>query len=100
MDAPTAAQYQLTAGDDVFVIGMFGTYVGRERAEPIMRRGYIATVPAGPVRVKLGHDTFGYANAFLCELTSIGGQSGAPVFILPPMYRIPKVKMPEGWPLL
>jgi hypothetical protein len=64
-------------GDEVFFTGLFVNHVGRERNEPIVRIGNIASMPTGKVKSR----TLGLIDAYLIEAKSIGGFSGSPVFV-------------------
>jgi hypothetical protein len=79
------------AGDEVCVIGRFINREGRERNTPTVRFGHIAQMPIEPIDYQgKSHDSF------LCEVKSIGGFSGSPVFLAP----ISDVGRPEGSSLI
>jgi hypothetical protein len=64
-------------GDEVFTVGLFHRHAGKDRNEPIIRVGNIASLPVGPVPLGHGRE----AEAILVEARSIGGLSGSPVFV-------------------
>ena len=64
-------------GDEVFMVGLFHRHTGRDRNEPIIRVGNIASLPSAPVPLDEGEK----AEAILIEPRSIGGLSGSPVFV-------------------
>lgn len=67
---------QIGAGDEVFLIGLFANHYGEQRNIPIVRVGNIAAMPEEPVQTRVGPQ-----QAYLVESRSIGGLSGAPVFV-------------------
>lgn len=73
-------EYEITAGDEIFVAGLFTNHFGQDRNIPIIRTGNIAAMPEEPVKTKYK----GYIDAYLMEARSIGGLSGSPVFIKRP----------------
>jgi hypothetical protein len=68
-------------GDDVFTVGLFYHHQGESKNHPIVRMGNIAMMPNEPIK----HKKFGDMEAYLIELRSMGGLSGAPVFVLNPV---------------
>lgn len=66
-------------GDDVFMVGRFIGYDGKERNMPCVRFGNIAMLPGEPIsqRPARNHDQ----ESFMVEMRSISGFSGAPVFV-------------------
>lgn len=68
----------ISAGDEVFTVGLFSYHAGTERIEPIVRVGNIAAFPTE--RVYTG-ETYGPTPAVLIEARSIAGLSGSPVFV-------------------
>jgi len=64
-------------GDECFNIGIFIFAKGEQANSPLLRYGTIAMIPADPIV------TTGYGNmeAYLTEARSLGGVSGAPVFV-------------------
>jgi hypothetical protein len=70
-------QYEITLGDEVFMIGLFRDYRGPERNIPIVRVGNFACFVEGTV-LPTGARHF---DKFLIEVRSIGGLSGSPVFL-------------------
>lgn len=66
----------ITIGDDIFIPSLFSGHVGERRNIPIVRVGNIAALPVESIRV--GSPT---VPAYLIETRSLGGISGAPVFL-------------------
>ncbi len=89
VNAEILADWSIGTGDDVFMVGMLNKHPGAERNEPTVRRGGIALIPADPVRVETSPGTFRDIEGYLIELWSMSGHSGSPVFIYPPIGRIP-----------
>jgi hypothetical protein len=65
-------------GDEVFMTGLFTHVAGEDSNTPICRVGNVAMLPRD--RIYTG-SSYGYMEAFLIETRSIGGISGAPVFV-------------------
>jgi hypothetical protein len=65
-------------GDEVVLIGRFVNQEGKQRNTPTVRFGHIAQMPSEPIECD-GH----LQESFLCEIKSIGGFSGSPVFVAP-----------------
>jgi hypothetical protein len=65
-------------GDEVILIGRFINQEGKERNLPTIRFGHISQMPFEPIEYE---GTF--QQSFLCEIKSIGGFSGSPVFLAP-----------------
>jgi len=65
-------------GEDLVVLGLFGSHVGTKRNLPIVRSGNIASMPEEAlVDENTGHEY----SAYLAEVRSIKGLSGSPVFV-------------------
>jgi hypothetical protein len=71
------ATHKIGIGDDVFCIGLFSRFVGEAKNFPILRFGAVALMPDEPIPTKY----FGNVEGFLIEVRSVGGLSGAPVFV-------------------
>lgn len=82
-------------GDDIFLVGRLITSAGKQKNTPSVRFGHVAMMPLETVR----HRHYGDMYAFQCEIKSIGGYSGSPVFVyIPPMSIRPgSDKMKLGW---
>jgi hypothetical protein len=63
-------------GDEIFIPSLFTGHVGERRNIPVVRHGHIAAMPHEAIRY--GSPT---RPAFLIETHSLGGTSGAPVFM-------------------
>ncbi len=64
-------------GDDVFMVGRYVDHQGTQRNLPTVRFGNIAQMPDEPIVHPDGHEQ----ESFLVDMRSIGGFSGAPVFL-------------------
>ncbi|CAH1664549.1 Serine protease [Hyphomicrobiales bacterium] len=74
-------EFDIGPGDDTFTLGRFINHEGRQQNLPTVRFGNIAQMPWEPVRQNNGF----LQDSFLVESRSIGGYSGAPVFVyIPP----------------
>lgn len=65
-------------GDEIILIGRFINLEGNERNIPSVRFGHISQMPIEPLEYE-GR----FQDSFLCEIKSIGGFSGSPVFLAP-----------------
>ena len=75
-------KYNIGPGDDTFMIGRFVNHEGRQKNLPSIRFGNIAQMPYESIRLSSGIEQ----EAFLVETRSLGGYSGAPVFVqIPPL---------------
>jgi len=73
-------------GDAVYVVGLFSKMVGRTKNIPIVRTGFIASMPDEKVpNIKIGNWR-GPAEAYLIESRSIHGWSGSPIFVRPTLH--------------
>lgn len=68
---------EIGPGDEVFLPGLFVNHAGSKRNIPIIRVGNIAAMPGEPIILR----DWGKMVAYLVEARSIGGLSGAPVFV-------------------
>ena len=66
----------IDVGDEIFIPSLFTPHVGEKRNIPIVRIGHIAARPIESIR--WGSPTL---PAYLIETKSLGGTSGAPVFL-------------------
>lgn len=74
------------AGDAVYVIGLFSKMAGREKNIPIVRTGFIASMPDEKIpRIRIGKWR-GAAEGYLIESRSISGWSGSPIFVRPTLH--------------
>jgi hypothetical protein len=65
-------------GDEIILVGRFINHEGKERNMPTVRFGHISQMPIEPIEYE-GQQQ----ESFLCEVKSIGGFSGSPVFLAP-----------------
>jgi len=66
----------IAIGDEIFIPSVFVPHVGEKRNIPIVRIGHIAARPIESIRA--GSPTL---PAYLIETKSLGGTSGAPIFL-------------------
>jgi hypothetical protein len=64
-------------GQEVYMVGRHINHEGRQRNLPTARFGHIAQLPYEPIRNEAGLQQ----EAFLVDLRSLSGYSGAPVFV-------------------
>ncbi|PZO53344.1 MAG: hypothetical protein DCF16_07335 [Alphaproteobacteria bacterium] len=74
-------------GDMCYAVGLFRLMTGRERNLPFVHTGHIGLMP-GEERIPVRNWRRGpnepatiYVDGYLCELTSLEGLSGSPVFV-------------------
>jgi len=82
---------RIGAGDDVFMVGRFIGYDGKQQNEPTVRFGNLSISSPVPIT----HPRGSKQESFLIETRSLAGYSGSPVFvhILPMSLRAPS----GGW---
>jgi hypothetical protein len=73
----TARHYAIGIGDETYTLGIFTHLRSREKNRPILRTGNLAVFP----EIKVPTKNFGNMDAYLIEARSLGGLSGAPVFV-------------------
>lgn len=77
-------------GDELFAIGLYSNRPGNARPLPISRFGHLVRMPDEPISLQVDSVTRSApVDAYLAELASWGGQSGAPVFVHVSTSRIP-----------
>jgi hypothetical protein len=62
-------------GDEVFIVGLFRKWAGREKFSPVVRHGHIAMMADEPIPT----DNYGDTPMHLIEAFSLKGMSGSPV---------------------
>jgi hypothetical protein len=85
------ADMQLELGVQVLVIGLFTHHKGTKRNIPIARIGSLACL----VEEKVVSPQYGEMDAYLVETHSIGGLSGSPVFLRPPLWALTDKGQPK-----
>ena len=87
------AEKNIGIGNEIFVAGMFIQRIGEGKNIPIVRHGTIAAMPEEKIET-----AYGYHDAYLVELRSLGGLSGSPVFVqIPPVNHVNgKVEFAQG----
>jgi hypothetical protein len=71
-------EHEIGPGDEVVAIGRFINHEGKQRNNPTVRFGFISQMPNEPIEYDGQHQ-----ESFLCEVKSIGGYSGSPVYLAP-----------------
>lgn len=91
MSQEIIAKEKIGAGDEVFMVGRFIGYDGKQQNTPTVRFGNIAIGTVQPMPHPRGYLT----DSFLIETRSLSGYSGSPVFV----HILPFSKRPEmeGW---
>jgi hypothetical protein len=77
LTTPRIEQLQIGIGNEIFMPGLFAPAANFERLHPIIRYGNIAMLPPEPIQTRKG----AFTDLYLMEVRSIGGLSGAPVFV-------------------
>ena len=77
VDADAVAFFNLGAGDEVFMAGLFTKVLDTTKNIPIVRIGNLAMMPGEKIPYKDGK----LIDAYLVESRSIGGLSGSPAFV-------------------
>jgi hypothetical protein len=70
------ASGRITLGGELFVPAMFAPHTRTSSNAPVVRKGTIAALPGEPLVTKLGQ-----MKAYIADIRSVGGMSGAPVFL-------------------
>lgn len=90
LTAKESQDFDVGPGDEVILIGRFVNQEGKERNIPTVRFGFVSQRASEPIEYD-GR----LQDSFLCEIKSIGGFSGSPVF-LTPNWRLPReAKAPD-----
>jgi len=89
-------EFEIGAGSDISVIGLFTYREGFERNLPIVRSGTLAAMSGELIEDGTPHGPY---RAYLAEIMSIGGLSGSPVFVHPlggPHHKHPTERLGDG----
>ena len=87
----TFDDFNIAEGSDIFFVGLFTTYYGEHRNNPIVRFGRVAMFPDDPITwVDYQGQPAQHARLYLVETQSYGGNSGSPVFFSLGADRSPK----------
>jgi hypothetical protein len=70
----------IAEGDEVFFTGLFTSYIGQKRNQPIVRFGKVALMPDEKIEWKEKNKPVKLIDLYLLECQSYGGNSGSPVF--------------------
>ena len=77
----TFDEFNIAEGSDVFFLGLFTTYYGEHKNNPIVRFSRIAMFPDDPMAwIDYEGQREQHAHLYLVETQSYGGNSGSPVF--------------------
>jgi hypothetical protein len=77
----TFDEFNIAEGSDVFFVGLFTTYYGEHKNNPIVRFGHVAMFPDDPIAwIDYEGQPEQHAQLYLVETLSYGGNSGSPVF--------------------
>ncbi len=71
---------QIVEGDEVFFCGLFTSYIGQQKNQPIVRFGRVALMSDEKVEWKEKGKPARSLDLYLLECQSFGGNSGSPVF--------------------
>jgi len=82
-DADLLSKRRVQEGDPVYLFGLMPQYYGEKKNYPVVRTGHLALLT--DEAIKTGSDT--RQHAYLAELASWPGNSGAPVFLNLSGYR-------------
>jgi hypothetical protein len=97
----TFDEFNVAEGSDVFFLGLFTTYYGEHKNNPIVRFGRVAMFPDDPIDwADYQGQPIQHAQLYLIETQSYGGNSGAPVFFSLGSDRSPKGGFILGSPVL
>lgn len=77
-------EHNLGIGEEVFAVGRFVSHDGKQKNSPVVRFGNISQMPSEPIKQDNGH----LQESYLVEGRSIGGYSGAPVFMCIPPWAV------------
>jgi hypothetical protein len=87
----TFDEFNIAEGSDVFFVGLFTTYYGEHKNNPIVRFGRVAMFPDDPLTwIDYQGQSEQHARLYLIETQSYGGNSGSPVFFSLGADRSPK----------
>ncbi len=89
ISTPDIGAGSVVPGDEVFMAGWFSLSSDGDSNLPIIRHGNIAMLPKNQIQTP-----YGYADVHLIEARSIGGLSGSPAFVRPPLRY--GIEMPKG----
>jgi len=79
---------EISEGDDVFFAGLFTSYMGQKKNQPIIRFGKVSLMSDEKIEWKEKDKPVKLLDLYLLECQSFGGNSGSPVFFnLNPMRR-------------
>jgi len=71
---------EIAEGDEVFFAGLFTSYIGQKKNQPIIRFGKVALIPDEKIEWKEEDKPPKFMDLLLLECQSFGGNSGSPVF--------------------
>jgi hypothetical protein len=77
-------EYDVGIGEETFSVGRFVDHDGKQSHTPVVRFGNLAQMPGELIRQSNGH----LQESYLVEGRSVGGYSGAPVFMFIPPWAV------------
>jgi hypothetical protein len=77
-------KYDIGIGEEAFAVGRFVNHDGKQMHNPVVRFGNLAQMPYEPIKQDNGY----LQESYLVEGRSVGGYSGAPVFIFIPPWAV------------
>jgi hypothetical protein len=90
---------EIAEGDDVFFAGLFTSYIGQKKNQPIIRFGKVSLISDEKIEWKEKDKPVKLLDLYLLECQSFGGNSGSPVFFsLHPMRKPGQISL--GGPLI
>jgi hypothetical protein len=93
LDESARAAFKIGIGDSIFTIGLFSEHKGKRSNIPIIRTGSIAAVPSEPLEDDNSRAEY---HAYLVDMISTPGLSGAPVFaFLEPDFPRDAISVPD-----
>lgn len=74
-------ELEISEGDDIFFSGLFESYYGQQKNQPIIRFGKVALIPDEKIEWEHKDTALSkYLDLYLMECQSYAGSSGSPVF--------------------
>lgn len=85
---------EISEGDDVFFAGLFTSYIGQKKNQPIIRFGKVSLMSDEKIEWKESNKPARFLDLYLLECQSFGGNSGSPVFFnLNPMRKLGQLSL-------
>ncbi len=93
-DETIIKSHEIAEGDEVFFSGLFTSYIGQKRNQPIIRFGKVSLMSDEKIEWMENDKPAKNLDLYLMECQSFGGNSGSPVFFQIPQNRKLK-KLPQ-----